>query len=590
VASGRTSSRASVVRRLVRYVKPYWGRFVLASVCAGGVSLLTAANAWLVKPVLDGIFVERNTAMLAILPFAIVAVAVAKRAFQFAHVYLMGYTGNRIITDIRDALYHHILKLSLTFHATHSTGALMSNVTSDVALMQRAVSGVIKDLIQQPLTLLALMGVIVYQNWRMALIAIAVLPFGYYPMIRLGRRLKRLAHAGQERVSELSSILQETFSGIRVVKAFGTEAFEAERLRDTNLRYFRNTMKVTTVSELAPALMEVLGAIGGAAVIAYGGYAVISGQMTTGAFFSFLTASFLMYAPIRILSAANNAILSASAAAERVFAILDVETEEGRDRGRRELEGIRESLEFRDVGFTYDGAERATLAGITLRVHAGEMVAVVGTSGSGKTTLVNLLPRFIEPTHGAIFIDGVDLREFRLASLRRRIGVVSQEVVLFDDSVRHNIAYGMTDIVEADVVRAAEAAYAHPFILQLPAGYDTVIGERGAMLSGGERQRLAIARALLKDPPILILDEATSALDAEAEAIVQRALANLMTDRTTFVIAHRLSTVQRASRIVVLDRGTIVEEGTHASLLARQGVYANLYRIQFEPEARYAGS
>ncbi len=590
MASGRTSSRASVVRRLLCYVKPYWGRFVLASVCAGGVSLLTAANAWLVKPVLDGIFVERNTAMLAILPFAIVAVAVAKRAFQFAHVYLMGYTGNRIITDIRDALYHHILKLSLTFHATHSTGALMSNVTSDVALMQRAVSGVIKDLIQQPLTLLALMGVILYQNWRMALIAIAVLPFGYYPMIRLGRRLKRLAHAGQERVSELSSILQETFSGIRVVKAFGTEAFEAERLRDTNLRYFRNTMKVTTVSELAPALMEVLGAIGGAAVIAYGGYAVISGQMTTGAFFSFLTASFLMYAPIRILSAANNAILSASAAAERVFAILDVETEEGRDRGRRELAGIRESLEFRDVGFTYDGAERVTLAGITLRVHAGEMVAVVGTSGSGKTTLVNLLPRFIEPTRGAIFIDGVDLREFRLASLRRRIGVVSQEVVLFDDSVRHNIAYGMTDIVEADVVRAAEAAYAHPFILQLPEGYDTVIGERGAMLSGGERQRVAIARALLKDPPILILDEATSALDAESEAIVQRALANLMEHRTTFVIAHRLSTVQRASRIVVLDRGTIVEEGTHASLLARQGVYANLYRIQFEPEARYAGS
>ncbi|MBI3608023.1 MAG: ATP-binding cassette domain-containing protein [Nitrospirae bacterium] len=589
MVSGGTS-RASVVRRLLRYVKPYWGRFILASVCAGGVSLLTAANAWLVKPVLDEIFVQRNTAMLAILPFAIVAVAVAKRAFQFAHVYLMGYTGNRIITDIRDALYHHILKLSLTFHATHSTGALMSNVTSDVALMQRAVSGVIKDLIQQPLTLLALMGVTIYQNWRMAFIAIAVLPFGYYPMIRLGRRLKRLAHAGQERVSELSSILQETFSGIRVVKAFGTEAFEAERLRDTNLRYFRNTMKVTTVSELAPAVMEVLGAIGGAAVIAYGGYAVVSGQMTTGAFFSFLTASFLMYAPIRILSAANTAILSASAAAERVFAILDVETEEGRDRGRRELTGVREGIEFRDVGFTYDGAERVTLAGITLRVRAGEVVAVVGTSGSGKTTLVNLLPRFIEPTRGAIFIDGVDVRELRLASLRRHIGVVSQEVVLFDDSVRNNIAYGMTDIVQADVVRAAEAAYAHPFILQLPAGYDTVIGERGATLSGGERQRLAIARALLKDPPILILDEATSALDAESEAIVQRALANLIAHRTTFVIAHRLSTVQRASRIVVLDRGTIVEEGTHASLLARQGIYANLYRIQFEPEARYAGS
>ena len=587
MGSGATG-RWPVFRRLLRYMKPYWGRFAVASLCAAGVSLLTATNAWLVKPVLDGIFVERNTAMLAILPFAIVAVAVTKRAVQFAHVYLMGYTGNRIVTDVRDALYQHILKLSVTFHAGRSTGTLMSNVTNDVALMQRAMSGVLKDLIQQPLTLLALMGVIVYQNWRMALIAIAVLPLGSYPMIRLGRRLKRLAHAGQERAAELSSILQETFSGIRVVKAFGAEAFEAGRVRDTNLRYFRNTMKVTTVSELAPAIMEVLGAIGGAAVIAYGGYAVISGQMTTGAFFSFLTASFLMYAPIRILSAANNAILSASAAAERVFAILDVETEEGKDRGHRELDGVREAIEFRDVAFAYDGGDRETLKGITLRVRAGEVVAVVGTSGSGKTTLVNLIPRFIEPTRGAILIDGVDLREFRLAALRRRIGIVSQEIVLFDDTVRNNIAYGMDNVAEANVIRAAEAAYAHPFILRLVEGYDTVIGERGVTLSGGERQRLAIARALLRDPPILILDEATSALDAESEATVQRALANLMANRTTFVIAHRLSTVQRAHRIVVLDRGTIVEEGTHESLLARRGIYAHLYRMQFEPEARYA--
>ncbi len=582
--------RVTVYRRLLRYVAPYWSRFVGASLCAVGVSALTATNAWLVKPVLDEIFVQHNTAMLAILPFAIVAVAVAKRAFQFAHVYLMGYTGNRIITDIRDALYQHILRLSLPFHTVHSTGTLMSNVTNDVAQMQRAVSGVVKDLVQQPLTLVALTAVLFVQNWRMALIALALLPLGYYPMIRLGRRLKRLAHAGQERVAELSSILQETFSGIRVVKAFGAEAFEAERVRDTNLRYFQNTMKVTTVSELSPALMEVLGAIGGAGVIAYGGYAVISGQITTGAFFSFLTAAFLMYAPIRILSAANNTILAASAAAERVFAILDVETEETKDRGRRELAGVKDGIEFRDVAFTYEGAERTALEGVTLRVRAGDVVAIVGASGSGKTTLVNLLPRFIDPTKGAIAIDGIDVQEFTLPSLRRCIGVVSQEIVLFDDSVRNNIAYGLTGVAEADVVRAAEAAYAHPFILRLPAGYDTVIGERGVTLSGGERQRLAIARALLRNPPILILDEATSALDPESEAIVQRALANLMANRTTFVIAHRLSTVQRATRIVVLDRGRIIEEGTHDTLLARPGAYSHLYRMQFEPETRYAGS
>jgi subfamily B ATP-binding cassette protein MsbA len=325
-------------------------------------------------------------------------------------------------------------------------------------------------------------------------------------------------------------------------------------------------------------------------VIAYGGYAVISGQITTGAFFSFLTAAFLMYAPIRILSAANNTILAASAAAERVFAILDVETEETKDRGRRELAGVKDGIEFRDVAFTYEGAERTALEGVTLRVRAGDVVAIVGASGSGKTTLVNLLPRFIDPTKGAIAIDGIDVQEFTLPSLRRCIGVVSQEIVLFDDSVRNNIAYGLTGVAEADVVRAAEAAYAHPFILRLPAGYDTVIGERGVTLSGGERQRLAIARALLRNPPILILDEATSALDPESEAIVQRALANLMANRTTFVIAHRLSTVQRATRIVVLDRGRIIEEGTHDTLLARPGAYSHLYRMQFEPETRYAGS
>lgn len=587
--TARPSAPRRIYGRVLRLIAPHWKRLAVAAACAGAVSGLTAANLYLVQEVLDRIFIDKHREWLLPLVLAIPAVALVKRLCQLAHVYLMGYTGNRVITDIRDVLYRHILKLSLGFHSARATGTLMSNVTNDVGQMQRAV-GVVKDFVQQPLTLAAMTGFILYQNWRMALIAIAVLPLGYYPLIRLGRRLKRLAHAGQERIAELSAMLQETFSGIAVVKGFGREEFEAARMRDINKRYFENTMKVTVVSEFSPALMEVLGAAGAAGVVAYGGYAVISGQMTTGAFFSFLAGCWLMYAPVRALSAANNILLAASASAERVFAILDVETEERRDRGRLELETVRDRIEFRGVGFTYDGAERPALSGVSFAAQAGDVIAIVGTSGSGKTTLVNLLPRFIEPTEGLIAIDGVDLRDIRLASLRSRIGIVGQDVVLFDVSVRHNIAYGISDVSDDDVIRAAQAAFAHPFIQRLPHGYDTVIGERGVALSGGERQRLAIARAILRNPPILIFDEATSALDPESEAVVQRALANLMVHRTTFVIAHRLSTVQRANRIIVLEGGRVVEEGTHETLLATQGVYARLHRIQFETQAGYVGS
>jgi subfamily B ATP-binding cassette protein MsbA len=403
-------------------------------------------------------------------------------------------------------------------------------------------------------------------------------------MVRMGQRLRKLATSGQEKVADMNSLLQETLAGIRVVKAFGREEAEAGRFRDSNRAYLRTLMKSIQVSSLTASHMEVIGVVGVAAIIWYGGYLVIHGTMTPGAFFSFLTAMFMAYTPIRRLSGANNTIQQALAAAERVFEVMDLQTEQALDRGRKELLPVSRSLEFRNVTFQYEGSERPALADVTLTVEAGTIVALVGSSGSGKTTLVSLVPRFYDPTEGAVLIDGQDIRGYRLASLRRQIGIVSQETVLFDESVRNNIAYGRAGATDDEVIGAAKQAYAHDFIQRLPDGYATPIGENGVKLSGGERQRLAIARALLRDPPILILDEATSSLDSESERIVQLALANLIKHRTTLVIAHRLSTVQNADRIVVLDRGRVVETGTHAELLQRGGLYQRLHAIQFQAQ------
>ncbi|MGH7164926.1 MAG: ABC transporter ATP-binding protein, partial [Nitrospiraceae bacterium] len=371
-------------------------------------------------------------------------------------------------------------------------------------------------------------------------------------------------------------------TGVRIVKAFGREEAEALRFRDSSSAYLRTTMKAIQVSSLASSQMEVIGVFGVAGIIWYGGYLVIHGSMTPGAFFSFLTAMFLAYTPIRRIAGANNSVQQALAAAERVFDVLDLEDEHDRDRGRKELAPLSRSLDFKGVTFRYEGGEQPALIGIDLTVKAGEILAMVGSSGSGKTTLASLVPRFYEPTEGAILVDGQDIRECTLRSLRNQIGIVSQDTVLFDDTVMNNIAYGREGSTEEEVVKAAMLAYAHDFIQRLPDGYRTLIGENGVKLSGGERQRLAIARAILRDPPILILDEATSSLDSESERIVQLALANLMKNRTTLVIAHRLSTVQNADRIAVLDHGRIVELGTHESLLQSGGLYKRLYANQFQ--------
>ncbi|HSB46118.1 MAG TPA: lipid A export permease/ATP-binding protein MsbA [Nitrospira sp.] len=568
--------------RLLRYLRPYRVRLIAAFLCSGLVAAFSGAYAWLVKPVLDEIFINKNEALLLALPLALFAVSVLKSAFNYGQNYLMNYVGNQVITDIRQELFGKLIRLPVKYHDVNASGRLVSRVVNDVSLMANAVAGVLKDLFQQGLTFLAMMGVIFYQNWKLAGLSIIVIPLAVVTMIRMGKRLRMLATSGQERMGDMASTLQETLSGIRMVKAYGREETEAERFRRSNRAFLDTTMKAIQVSSLGSSHMEVIGVVGVAAIIWYGGYLVIHGDMTPGAFFSFLTAMFMAYTPLRRLSGSNNTIQQALAAAERVFSVLDLETEQAADHGRLTLPPVARSVVYQDVTFLYESQTVPALSDIDLTIRAGEMVAIVGSSGSGKTTLVNLLPRFYEPTTGQILIDGVDIQSCTLASLRAQIGIVAQDVVLFDDTVSNNIAFGRREATEESIRQAARLAYAHDFIERLPQGYQTVVGEKGVKLSGGERQRLAIARAILRDPPLLILDEATSALDTESERVVQLALSNLMQNRTTVVIAHRLSTIQRADRIVVMDRGTIVETGTHDELLLRGGQYKRLHAMQFQ--------
>lgn len=570
----------NLFRRLLHYLKPYRLRLAGSILCAGVVSATTAAYAWLIRPVLDDIFINKDVEMLLLIPGALVIVSLLKGIATYGQEYLMQSAGNWIIADIRKTLYRHMLLLPIAYHTEQSTGQLISRIIHDVQVMQNAVTTVVKDIFQQSLTLMGLTGVIFYQDWRLAFFVMLVLPAMTYPLVRIGNRLRKIARKGQERAGDLTGILQETFSGIRIVKAFGREDFEADRFSNKNDDYFKTIVKAIAVGAMSSPLIEAIlsGAI--AAIIWYGGSRVIEGGMTPGTFFSFIVAASMMYAPLKSLSKANNQLQQAMAAADRVFSVIDTKHERALDSGKKVLSKIEGNVSFQDVSFQYQEANKPTLSGIQLEAKRGDIIAIVGSSGAGKTTLINLIPRFYEATQGRILIDGMPIQDVSLASLRQQIGIVSQETVLFDESICWNIAYG-TDASEAEIIQAAEAAYADLFIRKMPQGYETLVEKGGANLSGGERQRLAIARALLKNPPILILDEATSALDTESEFIIRKALNQLMKNRTTFVIAHRLSTIQQASCIVVIDQGRIVEMGRHEALLLKNGPYKRVYQMQF---------
>ncbi|MEK6589900.1 MAG: ABC transporter transmembrane domain-containing protein [Nitrospinota bacterium] len=572
----------NIKKRLLSYTRPYWGRLAIGMLLAIIVSVTTGAAAWIVKPVMDDVFLRKDTAILKILPIAFIIIYAVKGAARYEQSYLMRSVGQKIIMKIRNELYEHIQKMPLSFFHNTSTAILMSRITNDVTMLGHVSSQVAADFFRQFFTFIILLCLTFYREYILASIALIVLPFIIIFIIKVGRRLRDLSRKNQEKMADLNIILHETFTGNKIVKAFGMEEYESKRFMEENRRLYDITMKEAKRYEMVSPIMELFAAIGTGFVIWYGGYQVIKGVTTPGTFFSFLAALIMLYDPIRKLSTMNSVLQQSLAAAERVFKLLDTNVDIVNKDGAIELKGFKERLHFEDVWFQYNRDNGMVLKGINLEIKRGDVIALVGSSGGGKSTLVDMIPRFYDVTKGAIKIDGYNIQDLTLNSLRRQIGIVTQETILFNDTVKNNISYGRVDANMDEIWNAARSAHAHDFIVEMPSGYDTVIGERGVKLSGGERQRISIARAILKNPAILILDEATSSLDTESEKVVQKALENLMKDRTTFIIAHRLSTVLNADTIIVIDDGRIVETGRHEELLSLGGIYKRLYEMQFK--------
>ncbi len=598
------------LKRLLRYLLPYLAYFIPSVLLLAGVGLLEAFRLLLIGPILGRvlnpstgsenillftiphtnhtIYLQRFVPShfhnaWTIVAFAFVASTILKGICDYSGTYLVNYAGFGLITELRNALYGAILRRSSAFFQRHSTGTLISTIVNDIERVQFAMSNVLAESLQQFFTFIFTVGVVIVLGGKLAWLLVLFVPFIIFSSGKIGRRARTTTRKGQDKLADIQNILHETITGNRIVKAFNMESWEFARFRRAAQRLFRANLRSVAAASISSPLMDIIGSVALALLLLLGREQVVHGAMKPEIFVAFIIAVFKLYDPVRKFALFYNNFQQALGASSEIFKFMDVQDEVQEKRTAAVLPPFSKSIAFRDVSFSYqtEDTTRKVLHDVSLEVRAGEILAVVGSSGAGKSTLVSLLPRFFDVTSGGIAVDSHDIRDVTLASLRSQVGVVTQETVLFNDTLRNNIAYGQPSVSQADVESAARAALAHDFIMELPAGYDTIIGEKGVRLSGGERQRIAIARALLKNAPILVLDEATSALDSESEALVQSALHNLMTGRTVIVIAHRLSTVRRADRIVVLENGTIAEIGRHEELMQKAGIYRKLYDLQF---------
>jgi len=596
--------------RLVRYALPYWWQILSSVVLMAWVGALDAFKFLLIRPIFDRVLnpsTGSKDIQLFVIPvthhpvylqqlvpshftnaWTMVAVAlvgstVLKGVFDYTGTYLVNHAGFGMITDLRDDLYNAILRRSAAFFSKHTTGTLLSTIVNDIERVQYAMSTVLAEFLQQFFTFLAVAAVVVVLGGNLAWVLLLFVPVIVYSSRKIGSRVRRTTRHGQDKLAEIQNILHEAITGNRIVKAFNSEKWEIARFRGAARRLFRANLRSVAATAISSPLMDIFGVFGIALLLMLGREQIKHGEMTLGVFVTFITAVFSLYNPVRKFAQFNNNFQQALGASSEIFKFMDIEDDVREKPRASRLPAFAKTVQFDHVSFTYgsEGEDARVLHDINLEVRRGEVVAIVGSSGSGKSTLVHLIPRFFDATQGRLLIDDYDVRDVTLASLREQVGIVTQETVLFNDTVRNNIAYGQPHVALKDVEAAARAALAHDFIKALPAGYDEVIGERGVRLSGGERQRIAIARAILKNAPILILDEATSALDSESEALVQSALHNLMNGRTVFVIAHRLSTVRRADRIVVIENGAIADIGAHEDLMTKLGTYRRLYELQF---------
>ena len=572
-------------KRLLNFIRPYVSRLIISVVCMAFSGLSNVVVPWLIKDVIDKVLANKDVYTLNLIVIGILVLFVLRGIFFFGQSYLMSYVGQKIVIDIREKLYRHLQRLSLSYYDRNKTGIIMSNLTNDVTALQTAIAGNLVSFVQEVVILVGSLASMVYLNWRLTLLTLIIVPLVLLTIHFFGARLREAGHEVQGKIADITALLQEAISGIRIIRSFNREEYEIKKFITQNDYNFQAVMKTTKLTSMLTPFVEFFAAVAVTGIIWYGGISVINGDMTAGALIAFLIYAINLANPVRRISDIYGNVQKSLGAADRVFETLDTKPDVEENMNAVELPQVQGRVQFDNVYFSYD-SEHAALQNFNLIIDPGQVVALVGPSGAGKSTVANLLPRFYDVERGSLTIDGIDIRDVTFSSLRRQIGLVPQETMLFNASVMENILYGRLDATEEEVILAAKAANADEFIRQLPDGYSTVVGDRGNSLSGGQRQRIAIARAILKNPRILILDEATSALDTESEKIVQAALDRLMKGRTAVVIAHRLSTVRNADKIVVIDKGRIAEVGTHEQLLAKKGLYANLYAVQFNEKLK----